>query len=65
MARQRICLLECFSCGKDFQRELDPDEALTSAAREARCPHCGYQPPKTRPPDVWSAVNVHKIKGMQ
>jgi DNA-directed RNA polymerase subunit RPC12/RpoP len=63
MARERICLLECFKCGKEFELELDAGEAITSAAREARCPHCGYKPVKTRPSDVWSAVNVHKIVG--
>jgi len=65
MAGERIFLLECFKCGLEFQWKLEPGEAITSAAREATCPHCGYQPVKTRPKDVWSAVNVHKIKGMK
>ena len=65
MAGERICLLECFKCKNEFEKELEAGEAITSAAREARCPNCGYQPVKTRPSDVWSAVNVHKIKGMK
>ena len=65
MAGERICLLECFQCQKEFEKDLETGEAITSAAREARCPYCGHKPVRTRPTDVWSAVDVHKIKGMK
>jgi DNA-directed RNA polymerase subunit RPC12/RpoP len=65
MTRKRICLLRCFDCSADFEKELESGEAITSAARQAICPKCGYQPQLTRPGDIWSAVNVHHIIGMK
>jgi DNA-directed RNA polymerase subunit RPC12/RpoP len=65
MASQRICLLKCFACSSEFEKELELGEAITSAARQAKCPRCGHQPKLTRPGDLWSAVDVHHIIGMK
>jgi hypothetical protein len=47
-------VIECFACGKPFERtavlDVDPhdmrvlgDDTVVRAAASIRCPHCGYE----------------------
>ena len=65
LVNPRVWVLQCFKCGSDFEVEIKGEEKIIYVLRTTACPYCGHVPTLTRPGDLLSAVEVHKIVGVK